>query len=82
MSILQDGGITANNPCGIAIHEARLLWPGETIQCVVSLGTGLSRPKLTTKSAPVPSSSSWSNQISKVVESATDTEGRNLFPTN
>jgi len=73
----------ANNPCGVAIHEARLLWPGVPLQCVVSFGTGRSNPTLAPKletEPPVPSTSSWSNKVSKILDSATDTEGNILKP--
>lgn len=35
-----DGAMTANNPTGIAIHEASRLFPRRRIDCVVSVGTG------------------------------------------
>ena len=59
----------------MAIHEARLLWPHEDIQCVVSLGTGRYEPnlQLTTSSAKV----TLKEKLMKIIDSATDTEGRN-----
>eukprot|EP01103_Thecamoeba_quadrilineata_P003589 TRINITY_DN1334_c0_g1_i1.p1 TRINITY_DN1334_c0_g1~~TRINITY_DN1334_c0_g1_i1.p1 ORF type:complete len:1101 (+),score=190.00 TRINITY_DN1334_c0_g1_i1:238-3303(+) len=35
-----DGGIVANNPCEHAIKLAHSLWPGRSIDCIVSIGTG------------------------------------------
>lgn len=44
-----DGAVTVNNPAVIAVQEARMLYPGTPIDCVVSLGVGhapsASRPR-------------------------------------
>ncbi|XP_033904605.2 calcium-independent phospholipase A2-gamma-like isoform X1 [Acipenser ruthenus] len=69
--IHQDGGLLLNNPCALAVHECRLLWPGSPFQCVVSLGTG--RYDSGKKSAAT--STSLRSKISNVISSATDTEG-------
>lgn len=36
-----DGAMLANNPCAIALHEAKCIYPGVPIECVISLGNGL-----------------------------------------
>ena len=69
---LQDGGLLTNNPSSIAIHEARLLWPDEPFQCIVSIGTG----KYKGRSGPsAVEFSSLREKLLKIVASATDTEG-------
>jgi hypothetical protein len=35
-----DGGCVANNPAAVALHEARARFPGEPLECLVSLATG------------------------------------------
>ncbi|XP_003744249.1 calcium-independent phospholipase A2-gamma [Galendromus occidentalis] len=67
----QDGGIIQNNPTAAAIHESRLLWPDEEIQCVVSIGSGRYIPE---EAEIVAKSTSLKTKIMKIVDSATDTE--------
>ncbi|XP_034447423.1 calcium-independent phospholipase A2-gamma-like [Hippoglossus hippoglossus] len=69
--IHQDGGILLNNPCALAVHESRLLWPNQPFQCVLSLGTG--RYDNTTRGPAT--STSLRAKISNLICSATDTEG-------
>lgn len=74
----QDGGIMVNNPCAVAIHEAQHLWPNNEIQCVVSFGTGripfnVSENEEAKETAAV---SSWKEKFFKILDSATDTEGK------
>ncbi|XP_070825117.1 calcium-independent phospholipase A2-gamma-like [Chaetodon trifascialis] len=69
--IHQDGGIILNNPCALAVHESRLLWPNQPFQCVLSLGTGRYD---NVKRAPA-TSTSLRAKISNLISSATDTEG-------
>ncbi len=60
-----------NNPCALAVHESRLLWPNQPFQCVLSLGTGRYD---NAKRAPA-TSTSLRAKISNLISSATDTEG-------
>lgn len=69
--IHQDGGIILNNPCALAVHESRLLWPNQPFQCVLSLGTGRYD---NVKKGPA-TSTSLRAKISNLISSATDTEG-------
>ena len=72
----QDGALLSNNPSAIALHEARLLWgTAETpppIQCLVSLGTGRYIKKDEDQNN---NCTSLREKLTKVVASATDTEG-------
>jgi len=73
----QDGGVIANNPTAIAVHEARLLWPTEKLQCIVSVGNGRSVLELDA-AVQAPATSRLQEKISKIVDSATDTEAVHL----
>ncbi|XP_043497503.1 calcium-independent phospholipase A2-gamma-like isoform X3 [Polistes fuscatus] len=72
----QDGGILVNNPCAVAIHEAKRLWPNNSIQCVISLGTGrtLNRICDNDSTSGEVAISSWKEKFYKILDSATDTE--------
>ncbi|XP_060695477.1 calcium-independent phospholipase A2-gamma [Hemiscyllium ocellatum] len=66
----QDGGLLINNPCALAIHECKRLWPNTPFQCVISLGTGryeaLGKNNVTYTSLKA--------KLTNVISSATDTE--------
>ncbi|XP_075065139.1 calcium-independent phospholipase A2-gamma [Mixophyes fleayi] len=66
----QDGGLLINNPCALAIHESKCLWPDVSIQCVISLGTG--RYEGAGKSTAT--HTSLKAKLTNVISSATDTE--------
>ncbi|CAL7939301.1 unnamed protein product [Xylocopa violacea] len=72
----QDGGILVNNPCAVALHEAKLLWPNNSIQCVISFGTGRTPNRIcenSEQSADI-AISSWKEKFYSIINSATDTE--------
>lgn len=67
-----------NNPCAVALHEAKQLWPNNPIQCVVSFGTGRAAHRIhenDNESMDVVVSS-WKEKFYKILDSATDTEGK------
>ncbi|CAH1264903.1 PNPLA8 [Branchiostoma lanceolatum] len=68
--IHQDGGVLVNNPCAVAIHESKLLWPDTPLQCVISVGMGRYEPDNVTSSTTL----NLRTKLTKVVESATNTE--------
>ncbi|XP_023211072.1 calcium-independent phospholipase A2-gamma-like isoform X1 [Centruroides sculpturatus] len=79
----QDGGLIMNNPTALAVHEAKLLWPKEKIQCILSLGNGRFIPT----SHKITTSTSLMTMLMKVIDSATDTESFHIvlqdhLPTN
>lgn len=76
VSFLQDGGLILNNPCALAVHESRLLWPHQPFQCVLSLGTG----RYDNARRGPATSTSLRAKISNLICSATDTEGQSVVP--
>ncbi|RVE42891.1 hypothetical protein evm_012471 [Chilo suppressalis] len=82
----QDGGIVVNNPTGVGLHEARLIFGADamTRATVVSVGTGKVLPQHQhqhqhqhqySKPASEPQYTSWKDKFNKILDSATDTEG-------
>lgn len=72
--LYSDGAIICNNPCAIAYHEARHLFPGIPIEVVVSLGTGCFYEQVRDFSDP---QVGWDGIINQLVSSATETENTN-----
>ncbi|XP_053575176.1 calcium-independent phospholipase A2-gamma [Bombina bombina] len=71
----QDGGLLINNPCALALHECKSLWPNVPVQCVISLGTG--RYECAGKSNVT--STSLKTKLTNVISSATDTEDGPIY---
>ncbi|KRX17214.1 Protein dif-1 [Trichinella nelsoni] len=68
----QDGGMIANNPTAVGIHECRHLWPNISFQCILSIGNGSFR--VNNKRSPTTDYSSLRDRIAQIIESATETE--------
>lgn len=66
----QDGGLLINNPCALALHECKCLWPNVPLQCVVSLGTG----RYESAGKNTVTHTSLRAKLTNVISSATDTE--------
>lgn len=74
--IFRDGGCLANNPTAVGLHECKLLWPGESFQCILSLGNGKYDPALNklAKSGYNVIPRSMKDLADGIIDSATDTE--------
>lgn len=90
-----DGAIVANNPTAVALHETKCMYPGVPIECVVSMGNGLSAADIAAagrRNGTVGEagddkgkSVGWGDVVGSIVASATNTEGvhnalDDLFP--
>ncbi|CAB3226392.1 unnamed protein product [Arctia plantaginis] len=81
----QDGGIMVNNPAGVGLHEARLLFGADAVArgALVSVGTGRALAphqdygRLARDASHAPGTS-WRDKFNKILDSATDTEGVHL----
>lgn len=73
--IFHDGGVLANNPAAIALHEAKHLWPSNELQCVISIGNGRYQPA---EYVPKCESLSLKQKVNRIVGGATSTESEYL----
>ncbi len=64
-----DGALVANNPCAIALQEAKNLFPGVPIEAVVSIGTGYNIQQSSSTEGM-----GWDLLTSVIINSSTDTE--------
>ncbi|KRZ04482.1 Calcium-independent phospholipase A2-gamma [Trichinella zimbabwensis] len=67
-----DGGMIANNPTAVGIHECRHLWPNIPFQCILSIGNGSFR--VNNRRCSTADYSSLRDRIAQIIESATETE--------
>jgi patatin-like phospholipase/acyl hydrolase len=71
-----DGGLGRNNPTGILLEEAKILFPTQRVACVVSIGTGdmnpaaIPRPSMMQRVIPT-------EVIHAIADIATDCEATN-----
>lgn len=73
-----------NNPTAVGLHEAKLLFGANALKngTVISVGTGQALNKhldyqlLSKGLAKDSSGTSWKNKFNKILDSATDTEGK------
>nr|XP_033815023.1 calcium-independent phospholipase A2-gamma [Geotrypetes seraphini]XP_033815024.1 calcium-independent phospholipase A2-gamma [Geotrypetes seraphini]XP_033815025.1 calcium-independent phospholipase A2-gamma [Geotrypetes seraphini]XP_033815026.1 calcium-independent phospholipase A2-gamma [Geotrypetes seraphini] len=66
----QDGGLLINNPCALALHEVKCIWPNVPLQSVISLGTGRFEHAKDTNVTHT----SLKAKLNNVISSATNTE--------
>jgi calcium-independent phospholipase A2-gamma len=70
--VFHDGGLLANNPTVIALHEARQLWPETRTSSIVSIGNGRFKPAGYASSKA--SSISLRQKITRVISGMSCTE--------
>ncbi|KIM34548.1 hypothetical protein M408DRAFT_60069 [Serendipita vermifera MAFF 305830] len=61
-----DGGFGCNNPVGWVYQEAKAIWPGREIGCIISLGTGM--PKVLSLENLTLKYSRWPKEWFQVLE--------------
>jgi calcium-independent phospholipase A2-gamma len=66
--VFRDGGMIANNPASIALHEAKCLWPDKRIDMLLSVGTGV------TTVQPVAHPNTYSQLLSQIANACAETE--------
>lgn len=69
--IHHDGAMFCNNPSGVALNEANILWPNHPLQVMVSVGTGRYDPSV----GPSMTQLTLREKFMKVVDGATNVSG-------